>query len=58
LEAPVISFGATKPANPEDGDGVFSLKLGKPSLPGAVVCPRKFSMNYVAAKASRFISKN
>jgi len=59
LVAPVISFGATRPpAHPEDGDGFSYLIFGKASLPDAAVCPRKFSLNSVAAKASRLISKN
>ena len=38
-----ISFGATKPpAHPEDGDGVSSRNVGKPSHLDAAVCRRKF----------------
>jgi len=40
----VISFGATKPpAHPEDGDGVSSRIVGKPSHSDAAVCQRKFN---------------
>jgi len=34
---------ATKPpAHPEDGDGVSSQSVGRPSHPDEAVCPRKF----------------
>jgi hypothetical protein len=49
-----ISFGATKPpAHPEDGDGVSSWNLGKPSLPNAAVCSRKLHLPQMFAKAVR-----
>jgi hypothetical protein len=39
----VISFGSAKPpAHPEDGDGVSSRNVGKPSHLYVAVCPRKF----------------
>ena len=38
-----ISFGATKPpALSEDGDGVGTRNVGKPSHLDAAVCQRKF----------------
>jgi hypothetical protein len=39
-----FSSGTTKPpAHPEDGDGVSSRIVGKPSRPDAAVCQRKFN---------------
>jgi len=39
----VTSFCAAKPpAHPEDEDGIRSRNVGKPSVPDAAVCPRKF----------------
>ena len=51
------SLGSTKPpAHPEDGDGVSSRNVGRPSHLDAAVCPKKKnSLNSVAAKASRLI---
>jgi len=37
-------FGATKPpAHPEDGEGVRSRNVGKPSHPDAADCQRKLN---------------
>jgi len=39
----VISFGSTiPPAHPEDGDGVSSQNIRKPSHLDVTVCQRKF----------------
>jgi len=42
----VTSCGDTiPPAKPENGEGVKSRNVGKPSPPDAAVCPRKVSLN-------------
>ena len=42
----VTSFGTTKPpAQPEDGDGVSSWNVIKPSHLDTAVCPRKFHIH-------------
>jgi len=39
-----LNFGSTKPpTHPEDGDGVISRNVRKPSLLDAAVCQRKFN---------------
>jgi hypothetical protein len=52
----IISFGATKPpAHPEDGDGVCSQNIRKPSHLDVAACPRKFNCNaYFFSTVTKF----